>query len=94
MKQTDLFTSPGLEQVVQQSKEMIANRIDYLNSKEQTLPWPDPTKEQLNSLWFNQIWEVIKDWDINGEVAQQYHVVHILNSICPDGYFDENEQWK
>lgn len=71
-----------------------------------SIPWPDPTKEQLNSLWFNQIWDVIKDWNIN--VPNAYdgycsatgnHVVAILNAISkPEvdhiDHIDHIEQWK
>ena len=145
MEQTDLFISPGLEQVIQQSKEKIANRIDYLKGLEQviqhsnektkdrieylqeiletpiklgpnengvgnvehssdfvpTIPWPDPTEEQLNSVWFNQIWNVIKTWDVNVPGAYEgycstsgNHVVAILNALSPENTFDEIEQWK
>lgn len=57
----------------------------------QTIPWPDPTEDQLNSFWFNRIWEVIKTWDIN--VPEAYdgycgatgnHVVAILNALNKD----------
>ena len=72
------------------------------------LPWPDPTPDQLNSLWFNKIWQVIKDWDINVPGAYQgycgatgNHVVAILNAISPLDKnaphvtgFNEIEQWK
>lgn len=66
------------------------------------ISWPDPTPEQLQSKWFNQIWEVIKTWDIS--VPEAYdgycgatgnHVVAILNALSPvDKDFDENEQWR
>lgn len=68
-----------------------------------SIPWPDPTPEQLNTLWFNRIWDAIKTWDINvPEAYEGYcgatgnHVVHILNAITADHkkYFDEHEQWK
>lgn len=72
-----------------------------------TIPWPDPTPEQLNSFWFNKIWNVIKDWDI--AVPNAYagycgatgnHVVAILNALTEKSeavqtdLFDETEQWR
>jgi len=59
-----------------------------INWQDSMIPWPDPTPEQLNSFWFNRIWDVIKTWDINvPEVYEGYcgatgnHVVAILNAI-------------
>lgn len=72
----------------------------------QTKPWPDPTPDQLNSYWFNQIWNVIKDWDIAVDGAYfgycgatGNHVRAILDAINtkPGGAleeFDQDEQWR
>ena len=67
------------------------DRVQPISGFTPFIPWPDPTPEQLQTLWFNRIWDAIKTWDVNGEPAQPYHVAHILNSISPDNYFDENE---
>jgi len=66
------------------STQEICNTIIDSSEVKNPIPWPDPTPEELNSLWFNQIWNVIKTWDINGEPTQPYHVIYILNAIKPN----------
>ena len=58
---------------------------------EQTKVWRDPEPHELNTLWFNKIWNVIKDWDIhvpgayNGYCgATGNHVVAILDVLTED----------
>ena len=66
------------------------NKVSELNPIKNPIPWPDPTEDELSSLWFNQIWNVIKTWDIN--VPEAYngycaatgnHVVAILHALNP-----------
>ena len=80
------------------------DRVQPISGFTPFIPWPDPTPEQLQTLWFNRIWDAIKTWDINvPEAYEGYcgatgnHVVHILNAITANGsgkYFDEHEEWK
>ncbi len=86
---------------VQQQDEV--DQLHPVSGFTPSIPWPDPTPEQLQTLWFNRIWDAIKTWDINvPEAYEGYcsangnHVVHILNAITADHkkYFDEHEQWK
>lgn len=80
------------------------NRLQPISGFTPSIPWPDPTPEQLQTLWFNRIWNAIKTWDVNvPEAYEGYcgatgnHVVHILNAITAgsgEKYFNEHEQWK
>lgn len=66
-----------------------------------TKPWRDPTENEVESAWFNAIWEVIKEWDIHVPGAYHgycgatgNHVAAILDAISPSPDFDITEQWK
>jgi hypothetical protein len=92
-----------LDEVLSQCYSHESSNVKPASGFEPSIPWPDPTPEQLNTLWFNRIWDAIKTWDINvPEAYEGYcgatgnHVVHILNAITADHkkYFDEHEQWK
>jgi hypothetical protein len=72
------------------SAQQTSNTIIDSSEVKNPIPWPDPTPEELNSLWFNQIWNVIKTWDVNvPEVYDGYcgatgnHVVAILHALNP-----------
>lgn len=86
---------------VQQQGEV--DQLHPVSSFTPSIPWPDPTPEQLQTLWFSRIWDAIKTWDINvPEAYEGYcgatgnHVVHLLNALTKDSikFFDEHEQWK
>jgi hypothetical protein len=64
----------------------------------QTKAWRDPEPHELETLWFNKIWEVIKDWDINVEGAYEgycsatgNHVVAILDALVENKDEDRGE---
>lgn len=59
-----------------------------INKSQVKLPMPNPSKEEVDSLQFNAIWDIIKTWDINvPEFYSGYcsgngsHVKLILDSL-------------
>lgn len=79
----------------------MTERFDIFNDFVPTKPWRDPTPEELNTLWFNRVWSVIKDWDINVPGAYQgycgatgNHVVAILDALTNDNDDLDFEQWR
>lgn len=42
-----------------------SNKTILRNKHQLDLPMPSPSKEEIDSLQFNAIWNVIKSWDIN-----------------------------
>lgn len=103
IKQTDLFE---LNDIMDTSHEIIHPQILGSVFKKEM---PNPTEDELNSIWFNKIWSVIKNWDVNCPDyyngycgANGSHVMMILNALdLPQGEsegttisFDSYEQWK
>ena len=86
------------------------NKVFHISGFTPSIPWPDPTPDELDAYWFNKIWDAIKTWDINVpeayvgyEGATGNHVVHILHALNAkpenvernnDHDFDDIEQWR
>ena len=85
-----IFVSVGFPNIPLLSKEQCPCVEHVFNTIQPnpTMPWPDPTLEDLNDDVFNKIWDCVKRWDINvPDVYAGYcgatgnHVKAIMNAI-------------
>ena len=69
---------------------MDKSELRTTNTFVQSIPWPDPTPEMMDTEEFEAIWQCIRSWDIN--VPEAYmgymgatgnHVRAILDALKP-----------